>query len=289
MSTNTQQEDANGYDCERCGHHTTLKGNLIQHLKKKNSCRASNSTKSRQDIINEMTRVSEKEKVHKCNYCVKMFSTVAGKSQHKKVCPSRPEMALQNQVNLLQEQVDTLSTQSGVEKTIYTTPLVVEQDLIFQDVSPQQVQTVSRVDAELPAVVQTMYIDIRLLKEQLRQELMIEIRNEIITKECKDDVATTSTTAPTKAVQQKHKIPHSIRCKAWDTHIGAEIGKAECFCCKKNTIWQYKFTCGHIVSRADGGTLAMDNLRPICDTCNNDMGNENMREFALRIYNVEII
>ena len=85
------------------------------------------------------------------------------------------------------------------------------------------------------------------------------------------------------------KIPYSIRCKSWITHIGAEVGQTTCLCCKENTITQFKFTCGHIISRADGGTLAMDNLRPICNDCNNDMGNENMREFALRIHNVVIL
>ena len=260
MATNTQQENV-GYDCERCGHHTSLKGNLIQHLHKKNSCRPLNSTKSRQDIITELTRVSEKKKVHTCNYCVKMFSTAAGKCQHKRICPSRPEMALKNQVNSMQQQIDTLAVQNGLH--VHQAPL-------------QQVLT------ELPAMIQTVFIDVQSLKEQIRQEIMIELNTTT-------NQMATSTTAPTKAVQQKHKIPYSIRCKAWITHIGAEVGQTKCLCCKDNTITQFKFTCGHIVSRADGGTLAIDNLRPICNDCNNDMGNENMREFAQRIYNIEIV
>ena len=255
MATNTQQETVNGSDCERCGHHSSLKGNLIQHLQKKNSCRPLNSTKSRQDIITELTRVSDKEKVHKCDYCVKMFSTAAGKCQHKKICPSRPEMAIKNQVNSMQQQIDTLASQSGIQ-----VPL-------------QQVPTA------LPAVVQTVFIDIQSLKEQLRQEIIIELKT------TSNQLATTSN----KTVSQKHKIPYSVRCKAWITHIGADVGQTKCLCCKENTITQFKFTCGHIISRADGGTLAMENLRPICYDCNNDMGNENMREFAQRIYNVEII
>ena len=160
-------------------------------------------------------------------------------------------------------------------------------------VAPQQIQSETNQDELEIEEVQT---DEFTLKDQLKK-FMTEVNNKIaelvvkisnVEKKITNNLATTSNTVP-KTVLQKYKIPHSIRCKAWNTHIGAEIGKAECFCCKKNAIWQYKFTCGHIISRADGGTLAMENLRPICDTCNNDMGNENMREFAQRIYNIEIV
>ena len=137
--------------------------------------------------------------------------------------------------------------------------------------------------------------DFRSFKNQV-QKFMAEVNNKIaelvviISK--KVDITSnqsTSNTALNKALPQKHKIPYSVRCKAWTTHIGAEVGQTKCLCCKDNTITQFKFTCGHIISRADGGTLAMENLRPICYDCNNDMGNENMREFAQRIYNVDIV
>ncbi|MDE2095886.1 MAG: HNH endonuclease [Patescibacteria group bacterium] len=40
--------------------------------------------------------------------------------------------------------------------------------------------------------------------------------------------------------------------------------------------------CGHIVSVKNGGSDAVDNLRPVCKKCNGSMGEENMFEFAYR-------
>ena len=43
------------------------------------------------------------------------------------------------------------------------------------------------------------------------------------------------------------------------------------------------FHCGHIVAEANGGQLKMDNLKPICSSCNSSMGMTNMVVF-MKIY-----
>lgn len=41
---------------------------------------------------------------------------------------------------------------------------------------------------------------------------------------------------------------------------------------------------GHIMSVKEGGTDTLDNLRPICKSCNRSMGTENMDAFKARCY-----
>ena len=270
------------YTCKLCKlYETASKQSLISHLQKKKICSISTEF-TREFLINELVAREYNTVTYDCIYCQRKFNHRSNKSKHTKICKQR---------------IAVNATQQG-----QPVPVLGDED------EDEEVPQVPVVYTDLPV---TVSIDIQSLKEQLRKELMTENNKQMLEilgrlsnleknnqmKEIftrlsnleKNQMATTSTTAPTKAVQQKHKIPYSIRCKAWITHIGAEVGQTKCLCCKDNTITQFKFTCGHIVSRADGGTLAMENLRPICNDCNNDMGNENMREFALRIYNVEIV
>ena len=39
------------------------------------------------------------------------------------------------------------------------------------------------------------------------------------------------------------------------------------------------FHCGHVVAEADGGPTTVDNLRPVCATCNLSMRTQNMNTF----------
>ena len=43
----------------------------------------------------------------------------------------------------------------------------------------------------------------------------------------------------------------------------------------------HDFHMGHIISKAEGGTMEIQNLRPICQTCNLGMGKKNMKEYIL--------
>ena len=89
-----------------------------------------------------------------------------------------------------------------------------------------------------------------------------------------------------KQVQQiklvkKKKIPQTLRIQVWNKWIGEEIGKTKCLCCKLHDISQLNFNCGHIVAESKGGELKTENLKPICQSCNNSMGTQNMNEFML--------
>ena len=67
-------------------------------------------------------------------------------------------------------------------------------------------------------------------------------------------------------------------------YVGKEkyYGKSnetKCLCCKNTTISITNFECGHVVSNKDGGKININNLKPICKTCNLSMGTTNMDIF----------
>jgi hypothetical protein len=80
-------------------------------------------------------------------------------------------------------------------------------------------------------------------------------------------------------ITTKKSIPVTLKRKVWNKYIGEEIGKATCLCCKLSTITQLSFHCGHIIAESKGGTLKMENLKPICQSCNSSMGTMDMDEY----------
>jgi hypothetical protein len=86
--------------------------------------------------------------------------------------------------------------------------------------------------------------------------------------------------APVGSVKKTKKlIPLTLKRKVWEQQIGEDIGKTKCLCCRLTDITQMSFHCGHIISESNGGEIKLDNLRPICQSCNSSMGTVNMDEF----------
>lgn len=81
----------------------------------------------------------------------------------------------------------------------------------------------------------------------------------------------------------RNTIPKTLRIDIWETYIG-KIYESKCFCCKTKDIQQGNFECGHVKSIKDGGGTTIENLRPICSTCNRSMGRKNMYDFMSVIY-----
>jgi len=79
---------------------------------------------------------------------------------------------------------------------------------------------------------------------------------------------------------KKQVIPKNIKVIVWNHYIGENIIHHRCLCCKKVLISNTSFHVGHVISEKDGGTHEINNLRPICSSCNHSMGSENMIEFV---------
>ena len=76
-------------------------------------------------------------------------------------------------------------------------------------------------------------------------------------------------------------IPEKLRQNVWKKRNENNV-VGQCFICK-STLTNYNFDCGHIISLYHNGETKLNNLEPICRTCNLDMSIMNLNEYK-RIY-----
>lgn len=76
---------------------------------------------------------------------------------------------------------------------------------------------------------------------------------------------------------RKKTIPKPLRECVWRKRFPTTLD-GECYCCRKQISFAY-FDCGHILAEALGGATTIDNLEPICKTCNTSMGTQHLLEF----------
>lgn len=72
----------------------------------------------------------------------------------------------------------------------------------------------------------------------------------------------------------KTKIPKALRQQVWMTWCGEKF-KHKCAVTWCTTVMNvFDFQCGHNVPESKGGATDLSNLRPICVSCNQSMGDE---------------
>lgn len=81
-----------------------------------------------------------------------------------------------------------------------------------------------------------------------------------------------------KYAPKRKYIPKCLKILVWNKNIGKEKGIGKCYVCESE-IDSKDFECGHIISVKDGGENILDNLLPICSSCNKSMGTKNLHEF----------
>ena len=81
-----------------------------------------------------------------------------------------------------------------------------------------------------------------------------------------------------KVKKPKEKIPVSVKNTLWSLHF-PNVLEGKCKCCQTETITRNNFDCGHIISEKNGGYIKLENLKPICRSCNSSMGVMNMNEY----------
>lgn len=80
------------------------------------------------------------------------------------------------------------------------------------------------------------------------------------------------------------RIPPQLRRQVWETYmIKPTLVEGPCFVCRNN-IHILNFECGHVESYQEGGPTVLDNLRPICSSCNRSMGTTNLFEYQKRYF-----
>jgi hypothetical protein len=76
-----------------------------------------------------------------------------------------------------------------------------------------------------------------------------------------------------KPPYRKKKIPSALRNQVWISRIGEKF-RVKCsttWC--RNIITPFTFEAGHNIPESKGGSMTLENLIPICSSCNKSMGN----------------
>jgi 5-methylcytosine-specific restriction endonuclease McrA len=72
---------------------------------------------------------------------------------------------------------------------------------------------------------------------------------------------------------RKKNIPKALKEQTWIKNFG-NVFSHKCYikwCCNKVNV--FDFHVGHDIPESKGGTLCIDNLKPICSRCNHSMSN----------------
>jgi hypothetical protein len=80
----------------------------------------------------------------------------------------------------------------------------------------------------------------------------------------------------------RQHIPHVIRTQVWQKCNPNTSDLGTCYTCC-NDLYFRDMECGHIKAHALGGDIGIDNLVPICKTCNKDMGIMDLHEYKSMI------
>lgn len=72
-------------------------------------------------------------------------------------------------------------------------------------------------------------------------------------------------------------INREKRNAVWETYYG-HCDEYECYCCRTR-LSRLDFECAHVQARAWGGRDNIENLRPVCHDCNQEMGITHMFEY----------
>jgi hypothetical protein len=88
---------------------------------------------------------------------------------------------------------------------------------------------------------------------------------------------------------KKQNIPNALKISVWNRYIGHDIAISKCCCCEIRDINMRSFHCGHINAESNNGKTNINNLIPICQTCNTSMSKNDLFVFKERITGVPYI
>ena len=78
---------------------------------------------------------------------------------------------------------------------------------------------------------------------------------------------------------KKKKISKTLKLQVWDKHVGLKKGLTKCHICEIQIIYQMTFEEGHMIAESKGGATDINNLIPICSTCNKSQGTKEFTKF----------
>lgn len=96
-----------------------------------------------------------------------------------------------------------------------------------------------------------------------------------------DALTSLSVTRPTSS--GRSSVPMGRAVEIWNKWIGAPVGQCLCPLCQVHTIQQVNrmtWHCSHVKPHSKGGSIAVENMRPVCAACNISMKTENMFDYC---------
>jgi len=74
---------------------------------------------------------------------------------------------------------------------------------------------------------------------------------------------------------KSHRLRKSQIKQMWEDFFGTDNLTQKCWCCREQDITPFSnYECGHFIAKSNNGPTIIENLRPICGTCNKNMGTE---------------
>ena len=70
-----------------------------------------------------------------------------------------------------------------------------------------------------------------------------------------------------RGTKKKQYINKRLRNEVWSSYMGS-VFSGFCYCCNRKSIDVFSYHCGHVLSEHHGGKTTIQNLRPICSSCN---------------------
>lgn len=87
-----------------------------------------------------------------------------------------------------------------------------------------------------------------------------------------------------KDKKKRRSISQNMRHQIWTKYFGKDSMNGKCYCCRKDIHLIENYECAHVVAQKHGGGENIDNLRPCCKGCNNDMKDVNLYEFRAKYF-----
>lgn len=264
--------DTTEHMCKRCLHIASTKSNLLSHLRNKKTCKVNADGGIAIDVteqIKELLLPDPTPRKYACPHCNRQFNSRQSKSRHLSTCKANKEY------NPIESEVD--STSETVSLKLFL-ELKEQVDKLSHQLKSQNTEALANfIQHEVKTCIQEMGCQQTTNADEDSKQFLSEMN-------CSQADAPSSSLA----IRRRQKIKSSKRRLVWKTYIGMTHGEVPCLCCKSNNIDMFNFHCGHVVSNAEGGTIDLSNLRPICSVCNSTMGAMDMRQFAKEEFGVEI-
>lgn len=95
--------------------------------------------------------------------------------------------------------------------------------------------------------------------------------------------SSSSTVTSDNKKKSRKTIPKAIKNQLWRRHFGNSM-KGKCVCCQNEIDALEGWEAGHVEAVANGGSDHIDNLKPVCSTCNKSMSTMNLNEYIDRYH-----